>query len=217
MKRLGVAVLLAVLSVPALAWSQDNSAADSNWSLGAGLTFGTDISTLMAIDQHKIAPTSPPVSVMLERRLAPTTWLTFRAIGSRLSAKGTEDNASETAVSSLGAAVGMRFVLTTGKLMELSVNAGLGYLHESQTTTEHFTGASRETVEGVSHYQATAGLAVQRMLIENLALRLSANILKIGYLSTTTTVEGKEQKDQGQTGLELGLDFLPTIEVRFFF
>jgi hypothetical protein len=65
---------------------------------------------------------------------------------------------------------------------------------------------------------AVAGFALERQLIDGLALRLSSSVLELSYgVGATTISTGDASTSQDSHGLDLGLRLSPSLELRYAF
>ena len=205
-----------------------------HWSLGAGLSYYSSVSgslwsSLGSSGYGSLNTTAPSYNLSAERRLDGGLWLIFT--GAFQHVRGgvpvTEQSGAQATVernmTTLSLAAGVRYVLFED-VVDLSAYAMLG------GTYTHVGGHTRDSggdlvilgaAPGSYAYAigGTAGLTVERKLIDRLALRLSADILDAYWTAASVkaiTVVGARTVSEPD-GMMGGLALRPTLELRLYF
>ncbi|MDP1825822.1 MAG: hypothetical protein Q8L48_21345 [Archangium sp.] len=204
------------------------------WNLGAGLGFvaydssavllaGSTTTSAMGIS------TSPRITVLLERRVGEQTFLTFQVFAAY---RASQDDTNKDLFSrqlTLEGTVGLRRVFNPGGVIEVSWfgSAGVSYgdtewrslISSYDPLTGGNTVMTLQTVRVHSFsVGALTGLTLERELVSGLALRLSSSILGLNYgLTRNRLTLGDTSTDRQGHGVELGLRFSPSIELRYAF
>lgn len=213
-----------------------------SWTVGAGLTLGTGLSSFAAPSQSGLlgglgaltgtlgVSATPRMTMLIERRLNDYLFLAF---GAGLGFSGNQIDAVPGYAYrqfNVEGSLGLRRVINPGGVVEISwfANVGLSYANAETRSTgltfDPLTGAqSTEPLSTLFASQSfgfggATGITLERELVSGLALRLSSSVLGIGYGSNsgTTTVGENSRKASGH-GFDGGLRFSPTIELRYAF
>lgn len=207
-------------------------ATHSDWNMGAGLGFtyswglSTAVSGLSSLNARSVM--LPSATLVIERRVGDRTFITFQ--GAVSYSTNQSDIAPEIATQYLdvNGQVGVRRVLNPGGLVEVSwfASGRAGWATNSiraptavvdpstgQMTTELASTSNRTFGVG-----AVAGLALERELIEGLALRFSSSVVGVGYSLGGTSTSRSSVSTTGEShGFDVGLRFSPALEVRYAF
>ncbi len=217
---------LCCLLASTMATAQPMTAATTR-NVGAGFGF-TYLLGLNSLTGGAFSLGAPAATLTLERRVGDRTFVTFE--GSL--AFGTNQNDTAREFSNQAFAVngqlGVRRVLNPGGLIEVSWFAsgrgGWSSTTNRQPTTavDPSTGLVASTVSLTNNRAfsvgAVAGLALERELIEGLALRFSSSIVGVGYSQGSLSVNNDFVNATYATrGVDIGLRFSPSLEVRFAF
>ncbi len=182
-------VLLAV-ALPCAAVAQEGARAAPSWSLGAGVQFGgilASSSPLIIGNTFVVSvPSTPSPVVSLERRVGERTWLAVGLAGSFESLTGDRISPALTisSVRTAGIALstGLRFPVTRPAApVEVSLLA-LGELGYS-TWRIAYSPAIASATDDVYAVSAGAslGLAVERELLDRLAVRIATSLLRASW------------------------------------
>ncbi len=213
-----------------------------SWTVGAGLTLGTGVSSFAAPSQAGLlgglgglsgtlgVSATPRMTMLIERRLNDYLFLGFGA-GLGFSGNHTDSVPGFSYRQfNVEGTVGLRRVINPGGVVEISwfANVGLSFANAETRSTglsfDPLTGAqSTEPLSALFASQSfgfggATGMTLERELVSGLALRLSSSVLGIGYGSNagTTTVGENSRKASGHA-FDGGLRFSPTIELRYAF
>jgi hypothetical protein len=214
------AVLAAILGLAAPSSAQEAPPPqEPRWSVGAGLALST--TTVASTPASSLssggasilaaAPAVQPVlGLFLELRLARSTWLVTQAQASYLTGSSSGRD-SEQGVLAVNA--GVRQVFNPGGRIEVSgfVVAGVAYGTTSATGVT-LGEVNSKTSASVTSEGLSAGLALERELVDALYLRLSSGIVAASYYELSSSASTRKTD-----GLSLGLRFTPGIEVRYQF
>ena len=194
------------------------AAPEPNWSIGAGIVTGVigysiGLSGLSSMPVTMLQ--SPGPSALLERRLSERSYLMLDLMGAYTSAREASPADATVRLRSLGADVGIRYVVTPpDAIVDLSVlgvaNVGLS---DYATNRDFFPGTLRSRSQwnvGVS-----AGIAAERKLVPGLYVRLSTPILSASYSRGTYQQDGADPTSL--SGVNVGLQVAPRIELRLAF
>lgn len=204
-----VALLTAVLvastaahaqtAAPAPAPAPAAASSEADWQLGAGVGFsffGLGLG-LSGLD----STLTPTAIVAVERRLAPATWLRLGLNGGYADGSTTDDE-----VGGVALALGVRQVFTPRSIVELSAFGDFGFAYNHVKSAGTF-GAE---FDGFG-LDITAGVAVERELIDRLSLRLSLGLFDAGFQVVSPEV-GDSQK-----GFNVNVVFRPGLTLQFQF
>lgn len=218
--------------------AKEQPPAHPDWSVGAGLGF-TLGSSLVGFGDSLIEPSVPSATLALERRVGKRSWLmlSLRGGGGQ-SRTAPEDSAAASmlattvATQNLLAALGVRQSLLSERApIDVSLIAILSFGYQRIARTNKLTvmqplGEPIVTESTAVNNLGTAGLGVgisaERMLLENLALRLTLGFAKVTYsagrqhspgfgLSPINTIP------QSVSNISAGLVLEPGLELRFYF
>ncbi len=185
-----LAVLLAV-ALPCAAVAEEGARAAPSWSLGAGVQFGNVLTLNNPVFVGSppfgpILPSTPSAVVSLERRVGERTWLAVGFAGSFESRSGGDYppylNVSSTRAAGVALSAGLRFPITRPAApVEVSLLA-LGELGYSTTRIE-YSAAIANAIDDAYAVSAGAslGLAVERELLDRLAVRIATSILRASW------------------------------------
>jgi hypothetical protein len=176
---------------------------------------------------------APSYRASIERRVARRTWLVLNAeyVNSVTEFPLTTLGFSpihrtiKMSFNSIGALAGLRHAIVSG-IVEVSFFATLGFRHEwiggqRPTWGESFDGSSGVPMLAGSKsniFEALAGIAVERELMEALTLRLSTGVAGFAFSKSSVvsnTADETERTERSSSGLRLELS--PAIELRFYF
>ena len=208
-----------VLSMKAAA--QPAAPADTpapDWSIGAGVNLANQalpsVSLGAPFDTNVIS-VLPGASALIERRLNPVIWIVvgvgvnYTTLGG---SHGPNPTQSTDSLAILALSVGLRFQLTQGGPVDLSVltSATAGYASHTTAVTNPPSppAASIDQAFGVG---VQAGLGLERMLTERLAARIAVYVLKVEY------DDGKPPGGDEVSSLSVGLTVSPWVELRMYF
>ncbi|MBI5543521.1 MAG: hypothetical protein HY901_06500 [Deltaproteobacteria bacterium] len=175
------------------------------------------------------AITAPRISVLIERRVSQPLFLTFQASASYGEGKNEVSPELTAHQLELDGELGFRHVLNPRGLVEISwfATAGVRYANvESRSLVGVYNQSPPYDVTMTLRVSrghsfavgVVAGLAVERELIEGLALRLSAGILGASYgLSSFNDWTSAEAADYRVHEFDLGLRFIPSLALRYAF
>lgn len=210
-----------------------------NWNIGAGISFplggfGFSSASLVGLaglggtlGGLSVAAPQPRVTILIERRLSEHLFLGFQATVTY----GANQSETFSALSfrhvSVEGTAGIRRVFNPGGLIEVSGfgNAGFGYASSENRQLIPVLDAMgmsvptpSKTIGSAFSVGAVAGLTFERELISGLALRFSSSVVGVSYgrNSYTTTIQETETSVAGN-GIDAGLRFSPTIELRYAF
>jgi hypothetical protein len=204
--------------------------AHRSWNLGAGLSFaGAFNDGEPVVGGAYLLPEAPlPLRLSIEKSLGRTTWLLLNGAFSH-----TEDDVPVTSfldpnqhriisltTNSVIGTVGVRQVLVSG-VVDFSVFGGLelgnvwvdGEGIEPDEFAPGVQAGSSTLLFGV-----LAGIAVERELVEGLALRIPVNVATVSWLWATAklvTEDGIETTKLKRSGFGVVMD--PAIELRLYF
>lgn len=208
---------------------------DAGWSLGAGIVFQDSFGSLGSFATpngiNPASPLTPSYRLAAERRLGRNTWL---ALNAAFSYSHSEQPISFTSATSphtrdtldLEAAqeallLGIRQVVARG-VVDLSMYVAVGGAHSKTRGDVPAPGEVVAVIPGGrgNTLGAVAGIAVERELIDALALRLSADI--VGVSLTKQSEEKVDSSTGEQTTTErssqsAGLTLRPGIQIQFYF
>lgn len=226
---------------------------EPTWSLAAGVGLATPTSYLgggmvgivsggagLAAYAIGYPPSSPsvPVSLAIERRLTGPTWLVLRASASTSSAKYAPDPATSSWYSSWttidasttwdGAlALGARYVLNAGALVEVSGYAELAAArsstvsHSTTTTATSQTPPASTVVSGISTSEGTtyggaAGLIAEHALTPALSIRLDLRVVSgsVSTISSSSAADDGTSSSSSSRSSRAGLDLSPALQLR---
>lgn len=223
-------IVAALCLTPVLAHAGDAALepAQRSWNVGAGagVVYGVAYGVLGLGQLSTVVIPQPRLTVLVERRLSERLFLTFQVEGSYGWNESPASPGLFTRQAGLDAALGVRGVLNPRGLIEVSwfANAGATYrsseTHTAVAVWDPTTGASQQEARAILGrgvgVGAVAGLVLERELVDGLALRLSSSIVGLSYglgSATTSTPDGSTVEDR--RGLDVGLSFSPTLQLRF--
>jgi len=214
MTRKLLAAAAALLLLPTFALAEDPRPAAPQWSIGAGLVGNTTyiLGTASSLGTGLTGPGLLGANASLERSLGGGRWL---VLGLSLQAERSRDDAGLVTRDDLVSTEvrgGVRFALTErGAPVEVSalLLADVGAAH----TRVDQEGSSQS--QDLAWLGASAGLAVERELVSNLAVRLSSPVISLTGAHTSTHVAGSPSFD-GST-IAFGVALRPTLELRLAF
>ena len=208
-----------------------------DWNVGAGIgfSFGTLGSTFGLLGNGGLGGLSglspsvqPRLSLLVERRLSERLFFSFQAAASYSGNQSSTNSAMSSRNITVDGTVGLRRVFNPRGIVEVSWfgSVGVGYgnyeyraltiaLDRVTSTYQEIPQASRGSSFSVG---GVTGLALERELIAGLALRLSSSILGLSFASNQNALTtGDTTVDNANHGLDAGLRFSPTIELRYAF
>jgi hypothetical protein len=193
-----------------------------NWAAGASI--GIRVSDL-AFSGLGSAATTPDYLAALERRLGTSAWLllnlgvTYTTTDTPTPGSGSEGARTKTNNSTFSAVLGVRQVFARG-IVDVS---GVGALYGRYRSIESglaLLGSSQQE-PGLKDYMVgvQAGLAVERKLIEALALRLQLQLVSFGFNKGTTRVTDQfgDTREADTHGTSLVLHADPSVALYFYF
>jgi hypothetical protein len=221
----------------------------SNWSIGAGSSVyilgNSDFYSYSAYgdfgyvsDGTEITPSAPPalrrayqpsLSLFAERRLGATNWLLAQVQFFHDTAVDDLKPNLESAQTTAELDLGVRHVFNPEGVIQVSgfVLAGFGYSRLFQRGEQTFRpGGVSDLVVRTADYEnsawsigASAGVAFERRLLDQFALRFSSSLVRASYFKASTSLKPQNAaaREQKSHGLDLGLWFTPSIELRYFF
>lgn len=173
--------------------------------------------------------TQPRLTILIERRLNEKLFITFLGAASYSASQNDTNSDLKSHLLTLEATLGMRRVFNPRGLIEVSLfaNGGVGYSNSEYRSLgsvyDPNTGTFSQTTLMISRGHsfsvgAVSGLALERELVSGLALRLSSSIIGLSYgLSSNTTTTPDAKTESKGHGVDVGLRFSPTIELRYAF
>jgi hypothetical protein len=192
------------------------AAPEPNWSIGAGFVTGIAGYSigLLGLGSTAIPVTAtqnPGASALLERRLGGRSYLMLDLMGSYMNAHVASPADASVRQRSLGADVGIRYVVTPpDSIVDVSV-LGVANVDVSDYVTNGGTFRNQaQWSVGVS-----GGLAAERKLAPGLYVRLSTPILSASYFRTTYQFDGADPT--ASSGVNVGLHLAPRLELRLAF
>jgi hypothetical protein len=198
-----------------------------HWNLGAGVGFGGNEGALGgAVVYAPIVAGVPSFRLGLERRIVGGLWLMLN--GSFYFTTGEAPPADQSApegetvkktLLATGGVVGIRQAMTSG-IVETSVTLGfrLGYQTLGGDTDQADTAlVSAAPGSYAITYGFVGGLAVERELIEALALRLSANVVSLTWMDAKAVSRFDGVPPERVKSTTFAVDLIPAIDVRFYF
>ncbi len=225
-----LAVAVLCISAPALA--QETAPAEPpSWSVGAtvaytgywyGSSFGNVYSSYdpqsaaigAGLSSFRVA--EPRAGFFVERRLSRRTWLLLDATGS-YSAESYGGTSNDLSAEAAAVLLGLRHVVSEGGIVDASVWAGLGVGWLQNNGIQAY-----DPVRGWSNWKVTAsgafltgGIAVERKLLDALAIRLNLAVVRASYIRSRAETEGVPSRQGHGLDATLGID--PTLQVRLAF
>jgi hypothetical protein len=197
-----------------------------DWNLGAGVGFGSDGGLRPGGIYAQIAVGTPSFRLALERRISGGLWLMLNGAFYYTSGEGPPydeassgpENVRRTLLST-GGVVGVRQAMTSG-IVETSVTLGfgLGYtrIDGDPDEPQNFAGSVGPGSSAIT-YGFVGGLAVERELIEALALRLSASVISLSWDRATIVHETEGEPQDHVKSVTFAVDLIPAIDLRFYF
>jgi hypothetical protein len=231
MKHLALFVAVGLAASPALAQdATPTQGPEHPWSLGAGLGVGGDYSLLASLGGllSNTSVSTPTANVSVERKLTPRTsvlvGLTATAnsnTNSPVNQTGGFTSSTTLSNQSFALGVGLRQVLMGNEaVVAISGHAVVSYgysrLEQSSSVSNGTTTTNSDTVSNGGTLGLGAGIAAERLLTDQLSLRLSLGILRAGYSSGRTAQSGVGSP-QNFSGFNLGLQVSPSLELRLYF
>jgi hypothetical protein len=191
---------------------------EPGWSIAAGMRADPGLGQGLLGGMAALGPT-----FLVERRLTDTVWIAARVhggfgIAQQWSEQGSGELvygvAEEVTSKSLGGALGIRWVITPGEVLELS----------ALLLAEAGWGGSR-AVQGPATWESDAtqaggnfGLGLDRELVPGLGLRLDLEIVEAGFLRVRSTyTEADRTNGNGHHGWYGGFALRPTFALRYSF
>jgi hypothetical protein len=178
-----VAPLAAVAQTPPPTVAEA-TAAEADWSFGAGVSFGVFVSSASLGGLAAVSTGVPVVAASLERRLSDRTWLVLGGAGavSRDRVAFTAYGEARADSRSLYLTAGVRRVLTrAGAPVDVSILA-LGEAGVADADQRSVLAGSEALQEMTSWLAgASAGIAVDRELTGGLSLRVASPLLGVTY------------------------------------
>ncbi|MGI5864287.1 MAG: hypothetical protein ACOX6T_19845 [Myxococcales bacterium] len=218
-------ILAALLLVPASlrAETPSNAGAAPLWSIGTGVSL---FNTRLGLGQLS-STVSVPVTLGLsaERRIAPQLWLAlqldggYQSTSSEEPASGGATTTRDESASLLSAAVGGRYVFNPGGVVEVSgvLSVGVAYLSDTDERSNQVLGSTVSTTTEGSDlaFRTNIGVAFERQLGKNLALRFATTIVHLTYVSSTSETSNSANssvvvKDE-ESSILAGFSFQPQI------
>ena len=204
--------------------------APANWGLGAGFGLGDSAIPFSSLSQYVgTNATFPSYRLSLERRLGSSTWLTFNAAFSYsrtqqpVSDVQSGDDPTrptlELTTFRIAGLLGIRQVVVQ-RIVDVSLfgNFGIGRAATGGDEPQETESVSTQPGSSVNGLLFVGGLAVERRLIEGLAVRLSA-----GIISASTSRAEVVRRDNGErkttviSSQTIDLSLSPALELFFYF
>jgi hypothetical protein len=205
--------------------SQQPARPQRDWDLGAGIGIGD--STFVSLGSS-FSTSTPSYRASLERRLGPRTWLGVTALfdydaatqrvyaSSSLPAQRERIDYSTSAV---GGLLGVRQVVYRD-IVELSLYGAFAYQRARIGGDTLLPGESLAGLSApgsfVHAWRITAGLTLERELIESLAVRLSAELGNLMRSRTVQVVDGDSPSSDTKDD-RIQLHIAPALDLRFYF
>lgn len=217
--RLPVTALIALLALPAVA-AETTPPAEGNWSLGAGVGFGSVFSSGAILGPSTLS--TPAAAASVERRLSEDLWL---VVGGLVAASRTTNDANAVNPATRdelvqGAVVaGVRRVMTPhGAPVTVSwtalgrVDLGRRDRTFNNTSSTLVVLNAHERLFGVA---ASFGIAIERELTDRLALRASTPLLSAGW--SRDRLEASDGSRSVSRGASVVALVAPSLELRMTF
>lgn len=213
--------VLAVLASTAV-WAQDEVTSspsgsagpsmDAPWSVGAGLTLTVFAPNLAAPNSVLGLVSGPVASLSIERLLQSNLAILFGLSG-QLARSSEETEPLWSRSAALG--VGVRAYIGRSGPVAIS---GHGILSLGFASNDLELNGADERTRGAWGLGLLAGGAVERELVDQLTLRLSASIFQVGYTRRSTeVVNGATTVSTLSSNVSAALIFQPGIELRMAF
>jgi len=226
--RTCVAVSLSVLALAARAEAPTATPdpARPSWSLGGGVTlFQVTTTASVTFPQRNPVQGSPVTAVAsLERRVGDRTWLVLGVAGA-FSRVRPGDEAAQVPTTTqdqrlVDVMAGIRRVVTREHApVELSIVAlaeGGGGKAEQTTDFNAFAQPASSVTQSLLVLGGSLGIAVERELLESLAVRLATTFAQVQWTRVRTSVSGLPTATT-TTALGAGVSFAPRLELRLAF
>lgn len=206
----------ALLTVSAPLFAQPSDCEDCEedtpaWSVGLGVALGGAwFGAGQAGSAAGIGGLGMPMLYVttLERQLGGGTWLTLRASGSYASNAIAGADSVERSWS-FGGALGVRQVLNPEDRFQVSLFGMAGPSFAGMDSV----GAAQRAWD--VHVQA--GVALEQIFTEHIALRLSLAVLRAGYAETNSvTTSLPSPTESGVSGFDASIGLSPQLELRFY-
>jgi hypothetical protein len=203
--------------------------APASWGLGAGFGIGDSIFPFGTTAYAGPGPTFPSYRFSLERRLGSSTWLTFNAVFNYSRTQqpvsdfqSGEDPARPTLELTgfkIAGLLGIRQVVVQG-LVDVSLfgNAGIARVATGGDEPQGTEFVNTQPGSSTNALLFVGGLAVERRLIEGLAVRLSATILNASTSRAEVVSRNNgERKTTTISSQSIDLGLSPALELFFYF
>jgi hypothetical protein len=185
------------------------------WSLGFG--YAPSVVTVLTSNSGLggVLTSTPRVSTTVERRVGDATWLGFQ-LGGRYGSSSTEDSRGSES-GGLYAQLGVRHVLNPKGLVEVSLwgAASADYWTGSYPSPSEQVPDAVHSGRGFS-LGLVGGLALERELVQGLALRLSSSVAQANWGKTMDWASGSDLRSTSEFG-SVSLAFAPMLELRYAF
>ncbi len=185
------------------------------WSVGFG--YAPAVVTVLTSTRGigGLASSSPRLSTTIERRVGDATWLGFQLGGHYSDFRPEYGQDSEQG--GLSAQLGVRHVLNPKGLVEVSLWGAatadywtISYPSPSEQVPDAISSGRGFTVGVVG------GLALERELVQGLALRLSSSVAQAHWGKTFEWTSGSDFRHTSESG-SVSLAFAPMLELRYAF